>query len=253
MKKILTFVMALCIATGAFAQGFGSHAAGINEMEIGDRFNFEVISYLHFGFNGIVKNDNISSKTGLFSSQQFGLNMLELGFLPYEDGKLSIGADVEWNWYHLNKDYVWVPLSDGSSQNYTSGGSILGVLPKEIAGVSEVKRSVFTICTFGFPVNFTHHFGKLALQVGVTPELNLNGRVQFKGVNFAGENVNDARSGARFSKNIKTSLFTWNAHAAISYGGLGIYFKYSPQNVLQQNYGPQFNTFTVGLILGLGM
>lgn len=253
MKKILTFVMALCIATGAFAQGFGSHAAGINEMEIGDRFNFEVISYLHFGFNGIVKNDNISSKTGLFSSQQFGLNMLELGFLPYEDGKLSIGADVEWNWYHLNKDYVWVPLSDGSSQNYTSGGSILGVLPKEIAGVSEVKRSVFTICTFGFPVNFTHHFGKLALQVGVTPELNLNGRIQFKGVNFAGENVNDARSGARFSKNIKTSLFTWNAHAAISYGGLGIYFKYSPQNVLQQNYGPQFNTFTVGLILGLGM
>ena len=253
MKKILTFVMALCIATGAFAQGFGSHAAGINEMEIGDRFNFEVISYLHFGFNGIVKNDNISSKTGLFSSQQFGLNMLEIGFLPYEDGKLSIGADVEWNWYHLNKDYVWVPLSDGSSQNYTSGGSILGVLPKEIAGVSEVKRSVFTICTFGFPVNFTHHFGKLALQVGVTPELNLNGRVQFKGVNFAGENVNDARSGARFSKNIKTSLFTWNAHAAISYGGLGIYFKYSPQNVLQQNYGPQFNTFTVGLILGLGM
>ena len=253
MKKILTFVMALCIATGAFAQGFGSHAAGINEMEIGDRFNFEVISYLHFGFNGIVKNDNISSKTGLFSSQQFGLNMLELGFLPYEDGKLSIGADVEWNWYHLNKDYVWVPLSDGSSQNYTSGGSILGVLPKEIAGVSEVKRSVFTICTFGFPVNFTHHFGKLALQVGVTPELNLNGRIQFKGVNFAGENVNDARSGARFSKNIKTSLFTWNAHAAISYGGLGFYFKYSPQNVLQQNYGPQFNTFTVGLILGLGM
>lgn len=253
MKKILTFVMALCIATGAFAQGFGSHAAGINEMEIGDRFNFEVISYLHFGFNGIVKNDNISSKTGLFSSQQFGLNMLEIGFLPYEDGKLSIGADVEWNWYHLNKDYVWVPLSDGSSQNYTSGGSILGVLPKEIAGVSEVKRSVFTICTFGFPVNFTHHFGKLALQVGVTPELNLNGRIQFKGVNFAGENVNDARSGARFSKNIKTSLFTWNAHAAISYGGLGIYFKYSPQNVLQQNYGPQFNTFTVGLILGLGM
>ena len=195
--------MALCIATGAFAQGFGSHAAGINEMEIGDRFNFEVISYLHFGFNGIVKNDNISSKTGLFSSQQFGLNMLELGFLPYEDGKLSIGADVEWNWYHLNKDYVWVPLSDGSSQNYTSGGSILGVLPKEIAGVSEVKRSVFTICTFGFPVNFTHHFGKLALQVGVTPELNLNGRIQFKGVNFAGENVNDAPSGARFSKNIK--------------------------------------------------
>lgn len=253
MKKFITFVMAICLATGAFAQGFGQHAIGINEIEIGDRFDFEVINYLHFGFNGIIKNETVSSKTGFFRSQQFGFNMLEFGFLPYEDGKISLGADVEWNWYHLNKDYVWVPLSDGSSQSYTAGGSILGILPKDLVGVSEVKRSIFSVCTFGFPVNFTHHFGKMALQVGVTPELNLNGYVQFRGLNLAGENVNDMRSGARFSKNIKTNLFTWNAHAAISYGGLGLYFKYSPKNVLQQNYGPQFNTFTVGLILGLGM
>ena len=253
MKKVLAFVVALCLSIGAFAQGFGQHAAGINEMEIGDHFDLEVISYIHFGFNGIVKNDDVSSKTGFFNSQQFGFNMLEFDFLPYKDGKLSIGADVEWNWYHLNKDYVWVPQSEGSSQPYISGGSILGILPKGLAGIRDVKRSTFSVCTFGFPVNFTHQFGKLALLVGVTPELNLNGYVQFRGVNIAGENVKDTRSGARYSKNIKTNLFTWNAHAAISYGGLGLYFKYSPQNVLQQNYGPLFNTFTVGLILGLGM
>ena len=253
MKKVFTILMALCMLTGVYAQGFGHRATGINEMEIGDRLDFEVLSYLHFGFNGIVKNDDLSGKTSFFNSQQFGFNMVELAFRPYESGKISLGADVEWNWFHLNKDYVWLPFSEGSSNPFISGGTRLGIFPKELAGVREVKRSIFSVCTFGFPINFTQRFGKGAFQLGVTPELNLNGFVQFKGTNLMGENIDEMRSGARYTKNINTNNFSFNVHAAISYGGLGLYFKYRPLNVVKENYGPQFNTITVGLILGIGV
>ena len=64
-----------------------------------------------------------------------------------------------------------------------------------------------------------------------------------------------------YSQKIYTNRLTFDIHAGISYGGLGLFAKYSPlpkfnkeiSNGIEVECGPQFQTWTVGLILGLGM
>ena len=63
------------------------------------------------------------------------------------------------------------------------------------------------------------------------------------------------------TKKIGVNRVTFNVHAAVSYGGLGFFAKFSPVSKFYKGLidekevvcGPQFQTWTVGLILGLGM
>ena len=106
--------------------------------------------------------------------------------------------------------------------------------------------------SFNFPVNFTQHFGSIAISIGATAELNLPGIHRFRGTDIFGNEVNNRKSGTYFSNNVKTTLFSYDVHAAVAYGGFGLYFRYSPVAVLASD-NPKFNTWTLGLILGLDM
>lgn len=254
MKKLLSIIVCLSLAYSSFAQGFMSRAADRDfGIEISDYFTFEPLSYFNFGFNSLTNDqDNFGENTSFFRSQEFAFNMLELSFLPYDGGCISIGADVNWNWYHLNKDLMWIPYS-GTFGIPQENGDHVGVVPKELAPVSDVKRSVLSVATFSFPIGFTQKFGRIALMVGVSPELNLKGRTEFRGTMMDGSQIKETKSGLRFSNKINTNLFTYNIHAAISYGGLGLYVKYRPKPQFAEGYGPQFNTWTFGMVIGIGM
>lgn len=249
MKKLIAVLLGLSIACGAFAQGFGSMTSDVDlYVELGDSpFTFQPLSYVFVGMDGIITpSDNLyATNTRPSRNQQFGFNMVELAFHPYSTGTFTLGADVEWNWYHMNRDYMWVPNE--------SNGTRVSVKNKDDAGFKEVKGSILSVCTFSFPLSFNQKVWRFNFNLGATAELNLNGCVQFKGITTDGTVVNEMKGGNRYSKNIATNLFSYNIHAAISYGGLGVYAKYRPKAVLQDSYGPQFQTWTIGLILGLGM
>ena len=268
MKKILALVIGLCVASGAFAQSFGSRMADVDlDWELGDSpFSVAPVSYVFFGFNSLINADSeLKAHTGFFRSQQLGANIIEVAVKPFEGGRFSLGADLTANWYRLSNDYMWVPYVYAFKGFLGRGenGHFVQYESKELNGIQEVKKSLLTVCTFSFPVNFSYTYGAVTAMMGASLDVNLNGRVQFKGVDVLGNNIVETSSGNRFSKSIGTNRIGFNVHAAISYGGLGLYAQYTPIPKFYKYYdeeskreavcGPQFQTLSVGIIWGLGM
>ena len=267
MKKLLSVVLCLSLAAAAYAQGFGSRMADVDlDYELGDSpFSFSPVSYVYFGFNGLTNaDDKLNKYMGFFRSQQLGANMVELAMTPFAGGRISLGADFSVNWYNLQKDYMWVPYGypvNGQPQGWGPNGRFVMVSHKDDFGIREVKKSLLSVYTFGFPFTFSYSFGKVTLAMGATLEVNLDGMVQFKGMDTAGNNINEMSSGNRFSRKIGTNRLGFNVHAAFSYGGLGVFAKFNPipkfykgeMNGSVVECGPQFQSWTVGLIMGLGM
>lgn len=264
MKKLFAAVIGFGLCMGLNAQGLGARMADLEfDREIGDSpFSYELISYLYFGFNGIVNADaQMAPHSNFFYSQEFGFNMAEFAFKPYENGRISLGADVHWNWYRLSNGFYWWPYNVNTPQ-FAVENALL-VRPVAIDDiysryyVSEVKKSTLSVCTFSFPLDFAQQFGKITLHVGASFEINLNACSQFRGTAADGsalkEMVPTGAKESRYSRNIRTNRFTYNIHGSVSYGGLGIYGRYNPMPQLGEGFGPQFSTWTVGLILGLGM
>ncbi len=256
MKKILLTVASLVLATGAFAQGFGSRASNSGfYYQLGDSdFYLQPLADVHFGFDLATNaTDEFKDNTSFFKSTQFGFNMLELSFRPYESGAISLGADVEWNSYRLNSDYMFVPYNAIPTVAEPDGNKV-SIQNKTLMGIKEVKKSKLLVCTFEFPLNYTQKFGRFVIRLGASAELNLQGCVQFKGVGGVSgtDNIDEMGKGTRHSNQVSTNLFTYNLHGAIGYGGLGLYVKYRPKPVILENYGPQFQTLTLGLMIGLG-
>lgn len=258
MKKVCAILLGLGLTVAASAQGFGSRMADLDlDREIGDSpFSYEVLSYIHFGFNGLLNPDAEVSKAKTFvRSQEFGFNVAELAFAPYSGGRISVGADVAWKWFRLTGGYYWWPHNVNVPHMQVENARLvrIGSVATDGYYVKEVKRSTLTVCTFRFPLDFAHQIGKVTLNVGAAFEINLNACSRFRGVGMDGSTIKDTSSGLRYSKNITTYRYSYNVHASVSYGGLGIYGRYSPVPVLGEGFGPQFSTWTAGLVVGLGM
>ena len=268
MKKILALLIGLGLCSGAFAQGFGSRMADVDlDWELGESpFSVAPLSYVYFGFNSLVNADaELKAHTGFFRSQQLGANIIEVAVNPFEGGRFSLGADFTANWYKLNNDYMWVPYvyAFRGFMGRGENGLFVRAESKVDNGIQEVKKSLLTVCTFSIPVNFSYTFGSITTLLGASLDLNLNGCVQFKGVDNLGNNIVETSNGNRYSKKIGTNRIGFNVHAALSYGGLGLYVQYSPVPKFYKYYdeeskqeafcGPQFQTLSVGIIWGLGM
>jgi hypothetical protein len=266
MKKILAFVIGLGLASSAFAQGFGSRMADVDlDWELGDSpFSIAPVSYVFFGFNSLVNAESdLKAHTGFFRSQQLGANIVEVAIKPFEGARFSLGADFTANWYRLNKDFMWVPYVY-SSEKFTGRGEnglFVKYESKEANGIAEVKKSLLTVCTFSIPVNFSYTFGAFTAMLGASLDINLNGCSQFKGVDSQGNNIVELSSGNRYSRKIGTNRLGFNLHAALSFGGLGLYAQYTPMAKFYKGMvdgrevvcGPQFQTLSVGIIWGIGM
>ena len=245
MKKLFVLLSALSLSLGAAAQGFGSISEHTS-LEISDWFEVNPLSYIYVGLKGPanLKDDQFGTNTTSFGrSQEFGFNLVEFAFHPYYKGTISIGADLDWDYYKLNAERMWVPSEDKTLISTMYVPDFWG----------KIRQSTLSVMSFNFPLNFIHHFGALALSVGATAEVNLAGIHRFRGTDLAGNDVNNRKSGPYFSKSITTTRFTYDVHAAVAYGGLGLYARYSPVSVLASEGNPHFNTWTLGLILGLDM
>ena len=249
MKKILTFLLVLSLCSTSFAQfrERTSQWADNTDFELGATpFSFRALGYLSFGFSSVLSGDEaVKNHTSFFKNPQFGFNILSFIYKPSRYFRASLGADIVWTWYQLDKDVLWVPV--GSAADHVS------ILPTEIALMQSVKKSVFTVSTFEFPLDINMRAAGMGLQLGAALEVNLAGRTQFRGTDLAGNDVNCMGGGALYSKQIKTNTLGYNLHAAILLNHGGVFVKFRPRPVVQDGYGPQFSTWTLGLVWGLGM
>lgn len=239
MKKILAIVLALGLCTGAFARDFGNRF----DMGMGGSpFYCRPLSYLTFGFSDVLKGDSVMTEhTSFFKNPQLGFNMLEFGVRAGRYVKISLGADVNWTWYHLDKEYMWVPI----------GTNKVEIVNKNLVGIQTVKQSVFTTPTFEFPLNVYFKTGRVGLQLGAALEVRTHAFCEFKGVNNMDRTVNDMRGGDFYSKNIRTNTLGYNLHVALCFRGGGVFAKFRPAPIIADGCGPQFSTWTVGLIMGM--
>ena len=245
MKKILAFFAAAALGFSAMATPF-SMPSPIPEFNYKGRVNLELLNSFGWGFHIVAPGADaaFADHTSVGRSREIFFNLLQLEYSPNAVSKITLGADLNWDTYRLSDGWFWLPEKNEGRVEPALAGDY---------GYALVKKA--TLRTFGFdiPLDYTHSFGpmlNLDVTVGVAAELNFAGRTKFKGINEAGNLEKHTHNGDLYrATNIRTNALTMNAHIIVTYEGLGIYFKYCPFPQFQAGYGPQFTTWSLGLII----
>ncbi|MBQ6178247.1 MAG: hypothetical protein IJK32_01840 [Bacteroidales bacterium] len=245
MKKSFSIV--------ALATIFSFGLAAQNNFEFGEDADFSIrkgvfsaepVSYVAFGDHNLLDVDADFQNNKGKALTEFYMNIIELRVHPYESGMFTLGVDFDWDYYRLRNTYFWQP--DASKEK-------VSIASMEGSGFKRIKKSRLSVRTLSVPIAFEQSFDKFTLRIGAAGEYNFPAISRFKGESRDGATVKEWKDGDHFSKQIKTKPFTYNIFVSLSFGGIGVYVKYSPVTQFEQGYGPQFKSLTFGVISGIGM
>ena len=245
MKKFFSIV--------ALATIFSFGLAAQNNFEFGEDADFSIrkgvfsaepVSYVAFGDHNLLDVDADFQNNKGKALTEFYMNIIELRVHPYESGMFTLGVDFDWDYYRLRNTYFWQP--DASKEK-------VSIASMEGSGFKRIKKSRLSVRTLSVPIAFEQSFDKFTLRIGAAGEYNFPAISRFKGESRDGATVKEWKDGDHFSKQIKTKPFTYNFFGSLSFGGIGVYVKYSPVTQFEQGYGPQFKSLTFGVISGIGM
>lgn len=213
MKKIiLSAALVLFTILGASAEDWG-------------KTYFNGATNVRLGYSMPV-NASGSHLTGGFD---LGLNLLEFGVRPYDNGAVSLGVDFMLDTFNAEEGYYFL-----SSAHKTA------IIPS----VLDIKASRTEHLAFAIPLDFTHNFGNdLRISLGAAAKINLNSDTYMRYINATKDHCTSSVSG------IYTNRLTWDVHMAVTYQEFGIYASYSPMKVYPESNGPSFNYLSVGVIL----
>lgn len=253
MKKLIVILALAALAAGS-AAAQDKVMTGAEDLNLDIQIkhspaSFSLLDYFYIGAIGTV-GEEYDPDAKFISNREFGFNIMNLGLRLSDNDRFTLGADVHWTRYRLSAENIWQPYNV-ASLIAEENGTRVAIVNKTIAGISSVDKSVLKVTTFEFPLNYAHSFGKLNVSIGAALDLNLHAKSVFKGKSLSGDSINEKKSGRRYSSSIVTNDLGYNFHASVSYSGLGLYFKYYPTPMLKETYGPQFQTWSVGLILGI--
>ncbi|MBO6173217.1 MAG: hypothetical protein II632_03095 [Bacteroidales bacterium] len=247
IKRFITILAAIAVLAGSsFAQESKDRIKFNEDADFSIRngaFSAELLSYLAFG-DHYVMNAASGFNNAERNSTETVINLIELRLHPYETGMFAIGVDFDWDYYRLDKSSFWMPDSEKMR---------VSVASRDENGFKKIKKSNLVVRTLSVPVSLEQSFGKCSLRLGAAVEYNFPGITKFKAIDNNGAKIKETRDGARYADEIKTNQITFNAFAALSYGGLGFYVKYNPKEQFVEGYGPRFTSITAGVICGLGM
>lgn len=167
------------------------------------------------------------------------LNMLAVKFRDKaKRNSLSIGIGIDWRNYRSTKNVRFI-----SSDN---NGIDLAPYPDDC----RPKYSRLKVFSLGFPIIYKHTFthgkygiSKFALSAGAILNYNSHASLSSSWLDTQGIEVKET------TNHIGHSKFTVDFIGIINLtSNLGIYAKYSPMDVLRDNHGPGFKTFSAGFI-----
>ena len=155
---------------------------------------------------------------------------------PWKSGTLSLGVGVDIRNYRMTGDKRFV--EDVATKQITVEDYPAGAIPNS----SKIRTSAAT-----FNLKYIQKLGR-GFRLAFGPELSVVGHrsVQHKIVTKY-----DGAQGEQKEKfkNIKTNKVGFNLVGALNYKNLvGVYAKYSPTNVLNPTFGPEFQTLSVGMM-----
>ncbi len=196
-------------------------------------------------------------------SSSFGVGWIS-GINQANGVDIDMGGSIELEWANVisakaritNNDLVRVGLSlDWRNYRMTNGkmfnkddntGQIsITDFPEGV----EPKFSRIHTFSLNIPVKYYHRFGKY-VAVSAGPELCFTPYASIKN-RFYENGVKVKDKDRVYSYGIHQNVVSVNLGAEVNVCGIGVYYKYSPINVLNTNYGPKFGSMTVGLRVGM--
>lgn len=165
------------------------------------------------------------------------LNLVSLARI-FNQGRsrVSLGVGFNWHRYNLESPYFWTRSNEG----------VLGY--GELTEQFDKHRATLIVRSMQFPLMFNQSLGK-GWNVSLSAVMNWN---------FYADYHNSYRIGksdyTETTRGLYQRKISFDGIAMISWGGLGMYFRYAPQSVMKDGWGPEIkNRWTLGLVLrGLG-
>ena len=192
-----------------------------------------------YGLQVIKGDDTFCDVTSMGKNRNFFIGLFDVDYKPLENCMFSLGLVLDWNKYRLNREYYWQPSASPAA-------SVTPVLAST-AGIRRVKKSVLKVFSLDIPLDFTQDLGGgFFFTVGAAAEFNFNGKTKFKGVLTDGTSV---KNGGYAASEIPVRPVTYNYHAMLSWNNSGIFVKYNPESKFASGHGPQFSSWTIGLLL----
>ncbi len=161
------------------------------------------------------------------------LNLVSLAHV-FNQGRsrISLGVGFNWHRYNLESPYFWTRTNEGA----------LGF--GELTEKFDKHRATLIVRSMQFPLMFNQSLGK-KWNVALAAVMNWN---------FYADYHNSYRIGksnyTETTRGLNQRKISFDGIAMLSWGGLGIYFRYAPQSVMKDGWGPEIkNRWTLGLVL----
>lgn len=156
----------------------------------------------------------------------------------WKKGTLSYGMGIELRNYRMTGERFFVEDSETKKISVMDWGD----------GVSSHSSKLHSLYTT-YNIKYIQNLGK-GFRLAVGPEL-----IVARSVNRRRTLTNKAViGGEEYKEKVKDVRFNkvgFNVVAMATYKNhIGIYTKYSPSSVLDPSFGPEFNTLTVGVVVG---
>ena len=155
-------------------------------------------------------------------------NLLKFRYNLLPTTSVSLGAGMSWRNYRMT----------GHTRFVKEGNKIVLDSYPEGADIKFSRLKIFSI-TVPFMIN--QAIGRKAvLSLGPVVNINTYGSLKTRYV------LNDEKIKEQ-SKNIRQNSATIDFMAKLRLGEIGVYAKYSPSDVLNTAFGPEFNSFSTGV------
>lgn len=189
------------------------------------------ISLSSFGLglvNGVNSAPGVNIDMGASYEFMFD-HILSWEYKPWKNGSsLSIGLGLNWKNWRMTSRNRFIKENDNI---------VIGAYPEK-ADIQFSRIKVFSITV---PLTYTQHiYDKIFLSLG--PVININTHASLK----TRYKVDDNK--VKYTdNNVHQSPITIDLMANLRFKSVGVYFKYSPNNVLDTDYAPKFKSISTGL------
>lgn len=197
------------------------------------------------GYNGLLENGSTSLSTAnqglnLINGKSTNVNLTYNHYFNIykENVRISVGLGLDWNNYRLAGDSSLRANAPKFTmyQDSTNGKAIDFTKNKLLARYATLPVMLH------FQTNEGKNGKALGISGGVELGYLINGRLKQVSENKGKTKVNDS---------FNLNELRYGFIGRVNYGSVGIYGKYYPQSVFNDNEGPNLNTFCVGLTFGL--
>lgn len=211
-----------------------------NSSEAPALFSFNILDDLEFGI-GLVsatgQADDMNVKMGNAGMEFILNNLFNWRFQPTRNTHFTLGFGVDWRNYRMKGD-----------RRFLKDGDNLLVAPyPDGADINFSRIKVFSM-TLELMLKQRIYKG-IYLHVG--PIVNFNTHASIK-TRYSVGSGKDKERFKETSSDICQNPVTVDFKGQLNFKNIGFYFKYSPTNILDTDWGPEFKSISTGIVIRLG-